>query len=102
VLIAVSSNLIIACMQIIPMHTSAATTTKRYFEGQLKLITTDPNPNQSTSKGMLQVYLNKEWTPVCNETFGDDEADSSCRQLGYTSALRYGIADNNEYRLAAI
>ena len=36
---------------------------------------------------MLKVYLNNEWTAVCNDTFGDDEADSSCRQLGYTNAL---------------
>lgn len=73
-------------------------TAKNAYEGQLKLVATNLNSNQSTSKGMLQVYLNQQWTYICNDTFGNHEADTSCRQLGYTNALSHGIVDNYEYR----
>jgi len=41
---------------------------------------------RSNSEGILKVYLNRKWTSVCNLTFGKYEAESSCKQLGYTMA----------------
>jgi len=74
------------------------------YEGQLKLY---KNPSDSrienrrrssNSDGHLQVYFKNTWTPVCIDTFGDNEANSSCRQLGYTrSSYYYGIVDQQHY-----
>jgi len=72
-------------------------TAKNAYEGQLKLVAASLN-SKSTSKGMLQVHLNQQWTYICNDTFGNHEADTSCRQLGYTNAFSHSIVDNYEYR----
>ena len=62
------------------------------YEGKLSLVdgkfSTTPI-TRSNSEGTLKVYLNGKWTFVCNETFGDDEAESSCKQLGYTRHITY-------------
>ena len=62
------------------------------YEGQLSLVqqysVTQPKI-KSNSEGKLRVYLNGKWTFVCNETFGDDEAECSCKQLGYTGYSCY-------------
>ena len=60
------------------------------YEGQLRLQTMDHNNDvRSSSQGRLQIYLNKRWTFVCNETFGENEATTACRQLGYTTSISY-------------
>ncbi len=42
------------------------------------------------SQGRVEVYCNEEWGTVCDEGgFGEDEADTVCRQLGYTHARAY-------------
>lgn len=75
--------------------------TEYLYEGQLRLVMNGSSLRTraiSFSGGRLQVYLNNEWTFVCNETFGDTEAESACRQLGYTTALYYAAVDNqNRY-----
>ena len=64
---------------------------KQYvYEGQLSLVLGSRRKwsgikTISNSHGKLQVYLNGKWTFVCDESFGYDEAESSCKQLGYTS-----------------
>jgi len=90
-------NLISVSIQIIFFFITA--TAQDAYEGQLKLVAANPNSNQSTSRGMLQVYLNQQWTYICNGTFGINEADTSCRQLGYTKARTHSIVNNYEYRL---
>ena len=47
------------------------------YEGQLKLLTGN-DPFLINYEGILLVHLHNEWTPVCNETVGKNEADSSC------------------------
>ena len=59
-----------------------------YYEGQLSLDRDSSNAS-SNSEGRLKVYLNGKWTFVCNEMFGDDEAESSCKQLGYAGYISY-------------
>ena len=42
------------------------------------------------SGGRLEIYLRGEWGTVCDDGFEQTEADIACRQLGFSSALRYG------------
>ncbi len=51
----------------------------------------EATPYNSISSGLAQVYLNGEWGPVCNMRKPD--ADSLCRQLGYTNAVN--VDDRN-------
>lgn len=41
------------------------------------------------SEGLIEVYCNHQWGTICDDLFGDEEATSVCRQLGYTHSL-YG------------
>eukprot|EP00731_Ephydatia_muelleri_P017941 Em0010g1039a len=50
------------------------------FEGYVRLI----GPSQSA--GELLVYLKGQWGAVCADNFTKAEADSVCRQLGYTDS----------------
>ena len=40
-------------------------------------------------QGRLQVYYNDRWGGVCDDGFGQEEADVACRQLDYPGADRY-------------
>ena len=85
--------LLIACMHIILLmyiflHTD--TSIKNYYDGQVRLQNSmqyDSNHEQSDAH-LLEIYLDQDWRPVCvnsgdvNKVF----ADSTCRQMGYTSA----------------
>ena len=47
------------------------------------------------SYGVVQYYENGEWGNVCNDAaFSVDEANTVCRQLGFTGALSYGSVIN--------
>ena len=46
----------------------------------------------SDHEGRLEIYLDSEWGTVCNDFFGQDEADVVCHQLGYEDADDYGSA----------
>lgn len=63
--------------------------TEYVYEGQLRLFNQSLHVlprNASLSRGWLQVYLNGEWTFVCGDTtFDKNEAETACRQLGYTT-----------------
>lgn len=41
-----------------------------------------------TSSGFVEIYVQDSWEPVCN--MGSSDADTACRQLGYTNALSFG------------
>jgi len=42
------------------------------------------------SHGRVEVYCNGQWGTICNTSgFGSAEADTVCRQLGYTGARSY-------------
>ena len=44
------------------------------------------------SEGLLEIYYAEQWGVVCDEVFGDVDAQVVCRQLGYSSngAKAYG------------
>ena len=39
------------------------------------------------SSGVLQLYLNNEYLPLCRSGITQQAANSTCRTLGYTNAL---------------
>ena len=57
--------------------------------GQLRLVQGNYTTSNLTS-GRLEIYLNGQWGTVCDDLWGQDEANVACQQLGYTSAAGYG------------
>ena len=42
------------------------------------------------SQGRLEIYLLiTNWNTVCDDFFGQSDADTACRQLGYTHASQF-------------
>ena len=66
--------------------TENTTITENPYDGQVRLVSDD---DIIKSDGKLEVYLNNNWRAVCSEVFTDTEADSVCRQLGYTNATGF-------------
>ena len=54
------------------------------FAGQIRL-----SRGEYTNEGLVEVYCNGRWGTVCDDRFGFTEANTVCRQLGYSTAARY-------------
>ena len=49
-----------------------------------------PDTSQSWSSGIVQIYYSGSWGNICDDSsFGSDEADVICHQLGYSGASSY-------------
>ena len=56
--------------------------------GELRLTGNDAN----SSAGRLQVWMGKEWQPICSLQFSLTSGNVACRQLGYSGAVH--VYDN--------
>ena len=54
------------------------------YDGQIRL-----QDAQLTNQGLVEVYCNGQWGTVCDNGFGLTDANTVCRQLGYTGAAAY-------------
>ena len=70
--------------QFISVYESAAPN-----DGQLRLVQGNYTSSTLTS-GRLEIYRNGQWGTVCDDSWGQTEADVACRQLGYTGATGFG------------
>ena len=57
------------------------------YSGQIYLYN---DINYFNSSGILYLYYDNKWLPVCARSFNQYAADSACRQLGYTNAIDEG------------
>ncbi len=57
------------------------------YETQVRLH--DNASTVATSSGTLEIFHNKKWGNVCGDDFNRAAADSTCRQMGYTSVSHY-------------
>jgi hypothetical protein len=47
--------------------------------------------------GLLEINLGTGWGTVCDDSFGQDDADVVCRQLGYSNASSWGLGFGSGY-----
>ncbi len=57
------------------------------YDTQVRLEGTQLRLEGNSSIGFLEVFVREVWGPVCN--MREHDADSACRQLGYTNAVGY-------------
>ena len=55
------------------------------YPGMIRLVDGD-----FVTEGRVEVYCNGKWGTVCSSGVGLQEADTICRQLGYTVSTSYG------------
>ena len=41
------------------------------------------------TEGRVEVYCNNWWGTICDDGLSNIEADTMCRQLGYSESIRY-------------
>ncbi len=48
-----------------------------------------PSPLRQGAGGMIEIFHEGEWRPICDDGFSMEEATVACRQLGLSGALGY-------------
>ena len=54
------------------------------YDGQIRL-----QNAAYTNQGLVEVYCNGQWGTICDDGFGQTDANTVCRQQGYTGAAEY-------------
>ena len=54
------------------------------YSGQIRL-----TGGSTVNQGLVEVYCSGQWGTVCDDLFGQFEANTVCRQLGYERAYDY-------------
>ena len=54
------------------------------YDGQIRL-----QGARYTNQGLVEVYCNGQWGTICDDGFGSSDANTVCRQQGYTGAEAY-------------
>ena len=67
-------------------------------EGDLRLA----DGKLGAASGRLEVYFNDTWGLVCDDKFDSRDGAVACRQLGYTSMVRYTIHNSHELHDTAV
>ena len=68
------------------LHSDAEGDRNNFHDNAVRISHGNPRmPNQ----GLLEIRCQEQWGSVCLEGFGQVEADSACRQLGYSSAFSF-------------
>ena len=64
-------------------------------DGALRLV--DGGSSVTTTRDRLEIYYRGQWGTVCDDSFGQTDADVACRQLGYDRASSYGTVGSLGY-----
>ena len=65
--------------------------------GTIRLVRNGATSPNYTS-GVVQVWWNGQWGNICNDaSFGYDEADVVCHQLGWSGASYYTSSQNDRF-----
>lgn len=76
-------------IEYIPTICFIAVDTDTYYTGQVRLVGGD-----YPSEGRVEIYVYDAWSTIYTSTYTynyQDNADSVCRQLGYTGADYYAV-----------
>lgn len=67
------------------------------FSGKVRLV----GETGYTGRGRIEAYCNGNWGLICNDGFTSEDADTVCRQLGFTVATsrgsNFGYVSVNQY-----
>ena len=63
----------------------------------------DGHTSPDYTSGVVQVWWNGQWGNICNDaSFGYDEADVVCHQLGWSGASYYTSSQNDRFVVVII